>query len=113
MYTNPKNRKNICLKFQCTAMEKRWIEVCAKKAGQAVSRYLHEMILIDYPGKTKVIPPDAQACILQLMEVAALLHPLSRKRLDGDDFNALERAEAREVIRQLLALIENVKKLIP
>jgi len=48
-----------------------------------------------------------------LMEVAALLHPLSRKRLDGDDFNALERAEAREVIRQLLALIENVKKLIP
>lgn len=110
MYTQPAYRKDISLKFQCTHAEKRYLSICAKKAGQTVSYFLHEMMLQGYPGKPKPLPADVQAAIGQLMQVAALLHPFSRKRLDGDEFNALERAEAKAVIHQVQALIEQIKK---
>lgn len=113
MYTNTAHRKDVTLKFQCTHFEKRHLAVCAKKAGQSMSHYLHGMMLHGYPDKPKALPPEVLAAVGELMRLAALLHPLSRKRLDGDDFTALERAEAKEVIRQVEALIQHVKNLQP
>jgi len=113
MYTQSAHRKDVTLKFQCTHTEKRYLAVCAKKAGQSMSHYLHGMMLQGYTEKRQVVPPEVQAAIGKLMGVAALLHPFSRKRLDGEDFSALERAEAKEVIRQVEALIQHVKNTLP
>jgi hypothetical protein len=41
--------------------------------------------------------------------LAGLLHPFQRKRLDGDELNALERAEVRDVIRQVQSVIQQLK----
>ncbi len=113
MYTQPKNRKDVWISVPCTVLEKKYLEVCARKAGQPVSRYLHGMLLQGYPKKPKVVPPDVLAAVSQLMQVAALLDPFSRKRLDGENFNALERAEAKDVIRQTQVLVKQIKNLIP
>ena len=113
MYTKPAYRKDVNLYFQCTNAEKRYLGLCAKKAGQTVSKYLHEMLLQGYPDKPKPLPPEVQAAIGQLIQVAAILHPFSRRRLDGENFNAMERAEVKEVIRQAQALIQQIKNFIP
>jgi Mobilization protein NikA len=113
MYVNAANRKDICLKFMCTQLEKRYLQVCAQKAGLSVSHYLHEMMLQGYAAKPKVVPEDVRDALGQLMKIAALLDPFWRKRLDHEDFNALERAEAKEVIRQVQALIQQIKNLVP
>jgi hypothetical protein len=113
MYTQPANRKDVSLKFSLTHLERRYLQTCARKAGVSISTYLHGMMLQGYPKKAEPLPPEVRAAIGQLMQAAALLHPFSRKRLDGDDLNALERAEAREVIRQVQSLIQEIKKLIP
>jgi len=109
MYTQPAHRKDITMKFSCTLAEKRYLAVCAKKAGQSVSLYLHEMMLQGYPDRPKSLPAEIQIAIGELMQVAALLHPFSRRRLDGEDFNALERAQAKAVIREVETLIQQIK----
>jgi hypothetical protein len=94
-------------------MEKRYLALCAQKAGLSMSRYLHGLMLQDFPDKPKSLPQDVQTAIGQLMQVAALLHPFSRRRLDGDDLTAIDRAEVKEVIRQIEALIQQIKNSIP
>jgi hypothetical protein len=113
MYTQKANRKDVHVDFKCTHLEKKYLQVCAKKAGLTPSHYLRGMMLQGYPKKPKVIPEEIQTMVGRLMEVAALLHPFSRKRLDAEDFNALERAEARQVIRQVEMLIQQIKNLNP
>jgi hypothetical protein len=112
MYVKAANRKDICLKFQCTQLEKRYLQVCAQKAGLSISYYLHGMMLQGYPAKPRAMPEDVRVALGQLMQVAGLLDPFWRKRLDHEEFNALERAEAREVIRQVQALVQQIKKLV-
>lgn len=71
MYTKPAHRKNIDVRFTCTHAEKRYLAICARKAGQSVSHYLHEMMLQGYPDKPKSLPPEVQAAIGQLRVVQA------------------------------------------
>jgi hypothetical protein len=113
MYTLESHRKKITIRFQCTRLEGKYLEVCAKKAGRKLTAYMHDLALKDYPGLPKTLAPEVREAVGQLMQVAALLHPFSRKRLDGEEFNALERVEVKQIIRELEVLTQKIKNLIP
>ena len=109
MYKQTRYRKKSKIQISCTQLEKKYIEVCAKKAGLRVSRYLHGILLQSYSKTPKTLPPETRSLVSELMRLAGLLHPFQRKRLDGDELNALERAEVRDVIRQVQSVIQQLK----
>lgn len=109
MHSAPKNKKSRKISCWCTATEKRFIEIRARKAGFSASEYLREMGLHDYLKKPKTLPPEVLAFDGQLLQMAGLLQPLALKRLDGDEFNALERATVKQRIRDIENLIFQIK----
>jgi hypothetical protein len=109
MHSNVKNKKSRKISCWCTATEKRYIEIRARKAGFSASEYLREMALRDYLKKPKTLPPEVLAFDGQLLQLAATLQPLARKRLDADELNALERATLKQGIRDIETLILQIK----
>ncbi len=109
MYTSKENRKDCMLTFYCTKSERRYIDVSAKKAGCSRFKYLGHILLRGYVDKVRTLPPEVLAFQGQLMHLAGILFPISKKRLDGEDLNALERAEVKQAIRELEELYSQIK----
>ncbi|HEX9509095.1 MAG TPA: hypothetical protein VF939_01335 [Puia sp.] len=109
MYAQKHNRKNCKISCWCTATEKKYIGIRARNAGFSASEYLRGLGLKDYLRKPKTLPPEALAFNAQLHQLAASLYLVARKRLDGDDLNALDRAELQHLRKELSELIDNIK----
>jgi hypothetical protein len=109
MYERKNNRKNRKISCWCTPTEKKYIGIRAGKAGFSSSEYLRELGLKDYLKKPKTLPPEVLAFNAQLIQLAASLYLVARKRLDGDDLNAFDRAELQHLRKELGLLIDNIK----
>ena len=101
MYRVEGCQKNKIIKLFCTATEKSYIDLRARAAGLSASAYIRELGLKDYPNKPKTLPPEVMAFNGQLAQLTGSLELIARRRLDGDDLNALERAELQALARQV------------
>jgi len=110
MYSNRRLVKKPGVSFFCTPAEKVYIRSCAKKAGKTLSGYVRDGALQGFPHKDKSLPPEVLAFKGQLAEVCGLLEVIMRKRLDGDELNALERAQLKDVCRSLQQFLEQINK---
>ena len=75
-----------------------------------MSVYLREGALQGFTHKDKSLPPEVLAFQGQFAEVCGFLEVISRKRLDGDELNALERSQLKEVCRLLMGFLEQIKQ---
>lgn len=112
MHTRENNRKKHKISLWCTATEKKYIEIRARKAGFSTSEYMREMGLKDYLKKPKTLPPEVLAFNAQLSQLAATLFLIARKRLDGEELNAFERAELQQLRLEISKLIDHIKSLL-
>ncbi|HLZ86180.1 MAG TPA: hypothetical protein VKQ52_03020 [Puia sp.] len=110
MYSNKSLIKDRTLQFYCTKVQDRYVRAMAKKAGLAVPEYLRRQALAGFVPKEKTLPPEVLSFCGQLRHLAGLLHPIARKRLDGDDLNALERAELKQTKAQIDDILSHIKK---
>ena len=109
MYVKSSNKKNHKISLWCSPVEKRYIEVRAREAKLSASEYMRELGLKDYLKQPKTLPPEVLAFNGQLYELAAALQPIARKRLDGDELNAIVRAELQQLINNLKQLVQDIK----
>lgn len=96
--------------FKATAIERRYLAACAKKAELTISTYVHKLVMERKLKEQPTLPPEVIAFKGQLYHLCGLLLPFSQKRLDGDDFNALERAEIKYMIQSVGELTLQIKK---
>ena len=75
-----------------------------------MSGYVRDGALQGFTHKDRSLPPEVLAFQGQLAEVCGLLEVIARKRLDGDEVNALERAQLKEVCKSLQGFLEQIKK---
>jgi hypothetical protein len=95
--------------FYVTSIERRYLEACAKAAKMTLSTYVHAVVTERRVKKLPTLPPDVLAFKGQLFHLCGLLQPFSQKRLDGDEFNALERAEVKQIIQTADELARQIK----
>src|SRR5579872_5085358 len=112
MFTNKAHLRETKLMLYCTKIELRYIQACAKKEGLTVPRYLHRLAVQGFINKDKSLPPEVLAFRGQLQHLAGVLHPIARKRLGGDDLNALERAELKQTMAEINNLLLQIKKFL-
>src|SRR5258708_39040109 len=110
MYSNKANLKKCPLWLYLTEIEKRYVEACAKKAGLILSHYVRQQALQGFVPKEKILPAEVLAFRGTLLHLAGQLQPLARKRLDGDELNALERAELRRTRESIDEVLSQIKK---
>jgi len=109
MHRSPSNRKSDRIDFYVTAIEKRYLEACAKQVGLSVAKYMHTMALEKRLKKPVTLPPELLAFKGQLYHLCSVLEPFSHRRLDGEEFNALERAEVKQIIQTVGDLVRQIK----
>jgi hypothetical protein len=109
MYVNKAAKKTGKVSVWCTATEKRYIDSIAKKAGVSASEYLRELGLKEMAGRPKTLPPEVLAYNGHLAQLAGSLSVISRKRLNGEELNALERAGLQHLARDIGSLIQDIK----
>jgi hypothetical protein len=109
MHTRQSNRKNKKISLWCTPTEKKYIEIRARKAGFSTSEYIRELGLKDYLKRPKTLPPEVLAFNGQISQLSASLYLIARRRLNGEDLNALERAELQHLGKELTQLLHLIK----
>jgi hypothetical protein len=112
MYSSRERVKVTRVTFRCSQVEKVYIKSCAKKAGKFLSDYVREGALQGFAHKDKSLPPEVLAFQGQLAQACGLLEVIVRKRLDGDELNALERAQLKEVRQLLEEFLEHIKQYV-
>jgi hypothetical protein len=88
----------------CTPLEKKLIEVNAKRAGMTVSEFLRELGF-----KVRTLPKEVLQFTGRLNNVASNMNQLARKRNSGDELNALERALLNQGVREIHGLVLDIK----
>ena len=109
MYTDRRRAKLVAVNFACSQVEKLYIKSCAKKAAKSLSAYVREGALQGFEHKDKSLPQEVLAFQGQLAQVCGLLEVIARKRLDGEDLNALERAQLNGVRNSLQEFLQQIK----
>lgn len=109
MYKNRKRVKKVVVTFFCTLVEKAYIRSCAKKAHKSVSAYVRDGAVEGFMHKDKSLPAEVLAFEGQLAQVCGDLEVIARKRLDGDELNALERAQLSETRKSLQSIFDQIK----
>jgi hypothetical protein len=110
MYSNRRRVKAVIVSFACSPAEQMYIRSCSKKAGKSLSAYVRQGAIQGYTHKDKSLPPKVLAFQGMLAQACGLLEVIARKRLDGDDLNALDRAQLNEVRRSLQEFLEHTKQ---
>lgn len=108
MLRSQSERRSFVIALKVTAIEKRYLQACAKKAELSVSTYVHRLVTERRLKKPATLPPEVFAFKGQLLHLCGALHPFSQKRLDGDDFNVLERAEIKQIIQNAAELARQI-----
>jgi hypothetical protein len=110
VYSDRRRKRGIPVKFYCNQVEQAYIKACAKKAGKTVADYMRRGAMQGFEGKDKSLSSKVLAFQGQLAHVCGLLEVIARKRLDGDELNALERAQLNEIRQSLQETFEQIKQ---
>jgi len=110
MYASKNLRKTKDISVRCTETEKRYITIRAGTLKLSASEYLRELAMHDAAKKPRTLPPGVLAFNGQLAQLIGSLEIISRRRLDGDDLNALERAGLLTLTREVKQLIQDIKR---
>ena len=110
MYSVRKRVREKQVTVRCSQVELVYIKACAKKTGKALSVYVREVALQGFTSRDTSLPPEVLTFQGHLAQVCGLLEVIARKRLDGDELNALERAQLKEVSQSLQKFIEHIKQ---
>jgi hypothetical protein len=95
--------------FYCSAIEKRYVVSSARQKGMAISSYLRAIAMQGFVDKDKTLPSEVLAFSGELQHVSGLLDTIARKRLDGEDLNALDRAELSAAKGSIQGIVEQIK----
>ena len=112
MYTSKGNRRDQSIRVLCTITEKRYIAARSRSLGFPPAVYLRELGLTGDGKKPRTLPPPVLAFNGQLAQIIGSLEIISRRRLDGDDLNALERAELQALAKAVKQLMQDIKTLL-
>jgi len=74
-----------------------------------MSAYLRRVAVQGSTSKDRSLPSEVLAFQGQLAHLCGQLEVIARKRLNGDELNALERAELKEVMRSMAELYKELK----
>jgi hypothetical protein len=96
------------LTVMCTIMEKKIIQMNARKAGTNISVFLRTLGLNERV-KVKTLPKEVLQLTGTLNHVAANLNQIARKRNGVDELDAMERALLNQEVRSLQGLVKAVK----
>lgn len=109
MYTKRNLVRGVSMQFYCSKTEQAYIRGCAKKSGLSMSAYLRRVAIQGFTSKEKSLPAEVLAFQGQLAHVGGQLEIIARKRLDGDELNALERADLKEVGSSIQEICKELK----
>jgi len=90
-------------------VEQRYLSAHAQKASLTLSAFIRKLAMEGAGKKAPALPPEVLAFRGQLLHLCGLLEPFSRKRLDGDDLNALDRAEVKHIIQTVADIARQLK----
>lgn len=96
------------LTVMCTIMEKKIIQMNARKAATNVSVFLRTLGLNERV-KVKTLPKEVLQLTGTLNHVAANLNQIARKRNGTDELDAMDRALLNQEVRSLQGLVKTVK----
>ena len=96
------------LTVMCTIMEKKIIQMNARKAGTNISVFLRTLGLNERV-KVKTLPKEVLQLTGTLNHVAANLNQIARKRNGVDELDAMDRALLNQEVRSLQGLVKTVK----
>jgi hypothetical protein len=96
------------LTVMCTIMEKKIIQMNARKAGTNISVFLRTLGLNERV-KVKTLPKEVLQLTGTLNHVAANLNQIARKRNGVDELDAMDRALLHQEVRSLQGLVKAVK----
>ena len=96
------------LTVMCTIMEKKIIQINARKAGTNISVFLRTLGLNERV-KIKTLPKEVLQLTGTLNHVAANLNQIARKRNGVDELDAMDRALLNQEVRSLQGLVKTVK----
>jgi hypothetical protein len=101
-------KRNNHLTVMCTIMEKKIIQMNARKAGTNISVFLRTLGLNERV-KVKTLPKEVLQLTGTLNHVAANLNQIARKRNGVDELDAIDRALLNQEVRSLQGLVKAVK----
>lgn len=103
-------KRDASITVMCNLIEKKLIQVNAKKVGTNASVYLRELGLNGTVKlKLKTLPKEVLQFTGTMNHMAANLNQIARKRNSGEDLNAVDRALLNQEVRSLQQVVEEVK----
>ena len=96
------------LTVMCTIMEKKIIQINARKAGTNISVFLRTLGLNERV-KVKTLPKEVLQLTGTLNHVAANLNQIARKRNGVDELDAMDRALLNQEVRSLQGVVKAVQ----
>jgi mobilization protein NikA len=103
-------KRDASITVMCNLIEKKLIQVNAKKVGTNASVYLRELGLSGTVKlKLKTLPKEVLQFTGTMNHMAANLNQIARKRNSGEDLNAVDRALLNQEVRSLQQVVEEVK----
>lgn len=81
----------------------------ARKSGKSLSSYLRKGAVQGFEARDRSLPVEVLSFHGQLAHTCGLLEVIARKRLDGDELNALERAQLNELRLSLQEILHRLK----
>lgn len=103
-------KRNASLTVMCNLIEKKLIQLNARKVNLSASVYLRELGLKGtVKVKLKTLPKEVLQFTGTLNHTAANLNQIARKRNSGEDLNAMDRALINQEVRAVQKLVEEVE----
>jgi hypothetical protein len=112
MYSERKRVKHYDLHCFCTAIEQKYILSRARQSGLSLSAYMRRIALQGFIDKDKALPSEVLTFLGQLQHMSVQLEVISRKRLDDEDLNAIDRAEPAAVKATVEGLVEQIRNFL-
>ena len=103
-------KRAVSLTVMCNLIEKKLIQLNARKVNLCASVYLRELGLKGtVKVKLKTLPKEVLQFIGTLNHMAANLNQIARKRNSGEDLNAMDRALINQEVRAIQKLVEEIE----
>jgi hypothetical protein len=109
MYKFGLRRRTLDVRSSVSPAEKRFLVIRAKEAKMSVSQYIRQLVLDQKLKDPPTLPAEVLAFKGQLYQLCGTLQPFSLKHLDNKEWNALDRAEAKHLIRSIEEVIGQLK----
>jgi hypothetical protein len=99
------------LAVMCTLLERKVIEHKAKASNMSTSEFLRTLALEgQVDRKIKVLPKEVLLFTATLNHLAANMNQVAKKRNNGEELNAIERAGLNVTGEQIKQLAKDIKK---